>query len=143
MVQTIRPAPVRQPRPRQRRQHERCVQVVLPSISSLASPALIRITQDGEQAHYWVQTMPSDWGLAYRLERAAFEGEGTYDVLFENEQDSSCTCPGHTYGGYCKHVDALRALMAAGKLPLPPVAVPDEDELGERCGQCFPDEAPF
>ena len=28
----------------------------------------------------------------------------------------SCTCKGHTYGGYCKHVDAIRALVSAGKL---------------------------
>jgi hypothetical protein len=44
-----------------------------------------------------------------------------YDVLLENEQDGSCTCPGHTYHGYCRHLDALRALLAEGKLPLPPV----------------------
>jgi uncharacterized Zn finger protein len=44
-----------------------------------------------------------------------------YDVLLENEQDASCTCPGGTYAGHCKHVAALRALHTAGKLPLPPV----------------------
>jgi uncharacterized Zn finger protein len=47
--------------------------------------------------------------------------EDTYSVLLENEQDSSCTCPGHMFHGYCKHVDALRALLAEGRLPLPSI----------------------
>jgi hypothetical protein len=66
-----------------------------------------------------------------------------YDVLLENEQDASCTCPGHERWGHCKHRDAIRALHAAGNLPLPPVAVPDPDELGEPRGQQFPDDPPF
>jgi hypothetical protein len=39
---------------------------------------------------------------------------GVY-VLLSAEGDS-CTCKGHTYGGYCKHADAVRALRQAGKL---------------------------
>jgi uncharacterized Zn finger protein len=33
-----------------------------------------------------------------------------------NGAESSCTCPGHAYGAYCKHVDGLAALVEAGKL---------------------------
>jgi hypothetical protein len=82
---------------------------------------LVRITQDDKPAHYWVEPLLSDWGLAYRLEKAGEEGDDVYDVLLENEQDGSCTCPAGVYHGFCKHQDALRALLAEGKLPLPPV----------------------
>jgi hypothetical protein len=68
--------------------------------------------------------------------------EDAYDVLLEVEGDT-CTCPLHTYGGFCKHVDVLRALHTQGKLPLPPVRVPDEADLPEPCGQQFPDDPPF
>src|SRR4051794_29663275 len=120
MVQRTRaPAPVkpkalRQPRqPRkapQRRPHERSVKVLITPLPEQPL-TLIRITQDGEQAHYWVSPLRSDWGLAYRLEKPGHEGDDVYDVLIENAQDASCTCPGHIYGGYCKHVDALRSLI--------------------------------
>ena len=81
---------------------------------------------DGEAAHYWISPLASAWGLAWTVERAGEEikdgVEPAYSVLIENEQDSSCTCKGHTYGGYCRHVDAIRALLTAGRLPLPTVA---------------------
>lgn len=127
-------------KPRQRRQHERSVKLIIPACNE--QPACVRITQDGKAAHYWISPLASDWGLAYRFERAGEEateavGE-SYDVLLENEQDASCTCPGHTFGGYCKHVDATRALLAAGKLALP--AVPNapvaEHASRENCPKC-------
>src|SRR3954469_22968900 len=109
MVQRTRaPAPVkpkapRQPRkPRQRRPHERSVKVLITPLPEQPL-TLIRVTQDGEQAHYWVSPLASDWGLAYRLEKPGTEGDDVYDVLLE-EDGASCTCPGHTYGGFCKHV---------------------------------------
>jgi hypothetical protein len=36
----------------------------------------------------------------------------------------TCNCPGHRYRGACKHLDALLALQAQGKLdaiPAPPM----------------------
>ncbi len=101
-----------------RRQHVRSAKVII--APSEGQPlALVRITQDGEPAHYWLGALPSDFGRAYRLERQGLEGESVYDVLLGDGIDSFdiCTCPGHTYGGYCKHVDCCRALLAAGKLP--------------------------
>jgi hypothetical protein len=113
-VSKPRKAPTRQP-------HRRSVKVIITAIPEQPL-TLIRIVQDDKPAHYWVEPLMSDWGLAYRLEKAGEEGDDAYDVLLENEQDGSCTCPGHTYHGYCRHVDACRALLTAGKLPLPPVA---------------------
>ena len=74
----------------------------------------LRITQDGKPSYYWVGPLASDFGRAFRFEKPAPETD-VYDVLLEPNGDS-CTCKGHTYGGYCKHVDACRALTAAGKL---------------------------
>ena len=119
------PIPVKPSRkPPQRRPHTRSVKVIIPACH-VQPLTLIRITVDGEAAHYWISPLASDWGLAWTVERADEEvkdgAEDTYSVLLENEQDSSCTCKGHTYHGYCKHVEACRALLAEGKLPLPPV----------------------
>ena len=121
-------------KPRQRRPHERSVKVLITPCPGQPS-IFIRITQDGEAAHYWVDPMPSDWGLAYRVEKPGFEGDDRYDVLLEIEGDS-CTCPGHTYGGYCRHVDALRALHTQGRLPLPPLGYSDAYE-GDAADQPF------
>jgi hypothetical protein len=121
------PAPVKPSRkPPQRRPHTRTVKVIIPPLTcDRQQLTLVRITQDDKPAHYWVTPLASDWGLAYRLEKAGEEvkdgEEDTYDVLLENEQDGSCTCPAGVYHGFCKHQDALRALLAEGKLPLPPV----------------------
>jgi hypothetical protein len=103
--------PVKVSKPRQpptRQPHRRSVKVLLPGIPGTAQPTLIRITQDGQAQGYWVHPAPSAWGMAYRLDKdGMLPGEDSgYDVLIENEQDASCTCPGHTYGGYRKHVDA-------------------------------------
>jgi hypothetical protein len=114
-------------KPRQRRQHERSVAVLIKP-SPGQPDSYVRITQDGEPAHYWLSAIPSDWGRAFRLEKPGFEGDDSYDVcLEENGQSDSCTCKGNTYGGYCKHVDAVRALDRAGRLPAPPAYKPGHD----------------
>ncbi len=132
-------------KPRQRRQHERSVKILLPALPAAGiGISLVRITQDGEAQSYWIRPMPSDWGLAYHLEKDGADPgaeDSSYDVLLENAQDGSCTCKGFIYGGYCKHLDCCQALRARDLLPLPNVAItiPDPDDLGHPCGQCFPD----
>ena len=63
------------------------------------------------------QAFPGAGTFAYYCQIHPFmTGEvDVYDVLLEPSGDS-CTCKGHTYGGYCKHVDCCRALIGAGKL---------------------------
>src|SRR5262245_336841 len=100
-----------------RRTHERSVGVVVKP-SEGQPDLLIRITQDGKPSSYWASRIVTDWAEGWRLEKPGYEGDESYDVLLDAGGDS-CTCPGHTYHGYCKHVDALRALRAAGRLPLP------------------------
>jgi hypothetical protein len=105
---------------RQRRPHTRSVKVLIPP-SPEQPAAYVRITQDGEEAHYWVDAIPADFGKGFKLSKPGHEGgadaeSGDYHVLLDGNA-SSCTCPAGTYHGYCKHVDGLRALDAAGKLP--------------------------
>jgi hypothetical protein len=78
------------------------------------------ITQDGETRGYLLTPLASDFGTAYQLLKADNGDSQTekYDVLL-NGREISCTCPGHTYRHKCKHVDALLALVRAGKLCVP------------------------
>ena len=73
-----------------------------------------RITVDGKPSYYCVGPLPSDFGKGFRFEKPAPD-TNVYDALLETTGDS-CTCKGHIYGGFCKHVDCGRALIGAGKL---------------------------
>lgn len=80
---------------------------------------VVWLTQDANARAYVLTELRSDiGGRAFRLGKAD-NGDGkmeTYDVLI-HEQQSSCTCAGHTYRpGKCKHILCLRALVAAGKI---------------------------
>jgi hypothetical protein len=78
--------------------------------------------------------MPSDFGTAYRLGKADVAGSSEeYDVLLHG-RETSCTCPGHCYRNKCKHVDALLAMVAAGKLAAP--AAKSEEKPAPRHPYC-------
>ncbi len=81
---------------------------------------LLWLSEDGEVKNgYTLTALPSDFGVAFRLGKADVGGcSEEYDVLL-NGRETSCTCKGNTYCGHCKHVEALQALTAAGKLPAP------------------------
>ena len=100
-------------KPRQRRKHERSVKVL--SEPTATDPrTFIRLTVDGKASHYAISPLASDFGKGFRIEKPAPEKDA-YDVLLDPAGDS-CTCKGHVYGGYCRHVDCCKALIAAGKL---------------------------
>jgi hypothetical protein len=66
---------------------------------------------------YGLTPLPSDFGVAFRIDKAD-RGDGQteeYDVLLHG-RESSCTCKGHTYHGHCKHVESLTRLQRLGKL---------------------------
>jgi hypothetical protein len=67
---------------------------------------------------YFVERIASDFGVAFQFEKIEPDGTmgGIYQVCVENEQDASCTCPGHTYGGSCKHLSVARAIIATENL---------------------------
>jgi hypothetical protein len=82
-------------------------------------------------------------GHGYNLGKASVDGcSEDYQVLLHG-QETSCTCPGHTYGQKCKHVDALQALIRSGKLQAPKTETKREpwcsrcgDEPGRYCSHC-------
>jgi hypothetical protein len=68
---------------------------------------------------YALEAIPTQLGgRAFRLTPATGDnlaaGETDYVVLLAGP-DSSCTCPGHTYSGGCKHVSALLHFQAEGR----------------------------
>lgn len=65
-------------------------------------------------------------GRCFRVRRVAGRGADPgqhYDVYCSPEPGAStCDCPGHTYHGRCKHVDAIAAAVASGEF--------DDEPLG-------------
>lgn len=57
--------------------------------------------------------------------RPGSEGESYFVTVAHQVADCCCTCKGHRYHHHCKHVDAFRALIEAGRLP----EIADESEL--------------
>jgi len=79
------------------------------------------ITRGPLTVAYRLERIPTELGgVAFQLSKAHQGGADepeVYHVLL-NGRDTSCTCAGHSYGGGrpCKHISALEALTAAGKL---------------------------
>jgi hypothetical protein len=78
--------------------------------------ALVLVTGKGRRAaakFYHVEEIPTQiGGRAFRLEPFNTDklatGESEYVVLLAGP-DTSCTCPGHSWTGGCKHATALLA----------------------------------
>jgi hypothetical protein len=73
--------------------------------------------------HYLLRPVASQLGGAgFVLVKVTDSAERpTYSVNLDGAR-STCDCPGHTFhrqGKPCKHIEALLALLAAGKLPAP------------------------
>jgi hypothetical protein len=78
------------------------------------------LTIDGREFCYWIDRIPSDYGMAFDLRKFRAEGGETYHVCIDTDGRGgadSCECKGYLRWGKCKHTAALRALIAAGKLP--------------------------
>ena len=79
-----------------------------------------RITQDGQETLFFVDRIASQIGGAgFRLtkfeQHQRGEDDAAYSVLLDGER-STCECKGYIRHGHCRHVEALTALQAAGKL---------------------------
>jgi hypothetical protein len=103
---------------------------------------LLWITKDDETYGYVLTPLTSEiGGVGYRLGKASADGcTEEYDVLLHG-RETSCTCPGHTYRSKCKHVDALLALISAGKLPAPKKPEPEPQPAKSQpwCEYCNDD----
>lgn len=77
----------------------------------------MRITYErkSEFFRYFIKPMEHDYGeFAFEVEKiepdgSCIEGE-IYHVHMAGSR-STCTCPGNTYHGHCKHVDAAYAIL--------------------------------
>src|SRR5262245_9454094 len=81
---------------------------------------------EGEKARtdrYAVEPLPCDHGRAFRVLKLTDDrGDAVpYDVFLSRLADS-CECLGFLRHRHCRHVEALRALLAAGRLPVAPAA---------------------
>jgi hypothetical protein len=63
---------------------------------------------------YWLEPVPTDWGKGFRLEK--FHSGDVYHVHLDGALGHSCECKGFLHHGHCKHVSAVSALVAAGRL---------------------------
>jgi hypothetical protein len=78
-------------------------------------PGILQITQGKLTTDYFLHRLPSDFGTAFRLVKLLGEHTG-YDVLLSPDGRHTCECMGALRWGHCKHVSALTALRAHGKL---------------------------
>jgi hypothetical protein len=82
-----------------------------------------------EEFSYWLLAIPCELGgLGLELRKPLPDGT-TYHVHLDGEH-STCECDGFLRWNHCKHVEALLALQADGRLPRPArqsAAVPSTD----------------
>jgi hypothetical protein len=82
--------------------------------------ALVLLTKKGIK-YYHVEEIETQLGRrAFRLTPFSTDklaGDETDYVVLLHGPDSSCSCPGHTYTGGCKHISALLAFASEDRLP--------------------------
>jgi hypothetical protein len=81
--------------------------------------ALVLVTRKGSKFYHLFEVPTQLGGRAFRLEPFSMDrlatGESDYTVLLAGP-DTSCTCPGHSYTGGCKHASSLLGFQAEGRL---------------------------
>src|SRR5450755_192982 len=116
MQQTTKQPRVREARPKPTRT------VRLVTAPTEDESGVLLIVRGTLEVAYFVDPIPSDYGRAYSLQK--FDGEEYAVNLGDNDGPPSCECMGHlrwngtanAAGRECKHLGALRVLVAAGKL---------------------------
>jgi hypothetical protein len=80
---------------------------------------VVTLSYGPDAADYYLTPVPSDWGVAYRLDKMGDE-EARYHVLLDPLAEgglfASCECKGHLRWGYCRHVHGLLLLRERGEL---------------------------
>ena len=85
---------------------------------------VVRITEEGKpDDHYHLAEIPSDFGRGFSLEKMTdgnpLTCETPYAVCIDGTR-STCECKGFLRWRHCRHVEALTALLEAGKLATTP-----------------------
>jgi len=80
----------------------------------------LALTKDGITTGYFLRVIPTDFGRGFELTKFdtedAADGEKVYHVHLDAELGDSCTCKGFIHRDKCKHVDAVKTLVALGKV---------------------------
>jgi hypothetical protein len=126
-----------------RKQVERRVNISKPVGGVYAMHMVIGAGEKARHFGYYLEQIPADYGLGFHVEKFGteqVEGEPTeYDVHIDTERGHhSCTCKGNTYHGHCKHVEAVLALIAAGKIKarIPATVKPEAKPATEHTYYC-------
>ncbi len=93
---------------------------------------LLLIDCGKDRDHYAVNTLPSDWGRAFRFKNM---GDGvTYNTLLSADGHSTCECAGFLrWGTECKHIGAARKLVEDGAFETRRIRVPVGCEADGVC----------
>jgi hypothetical protein len=82
-----------------------------------AGPAFaFAITQDGKEDRYTAVRVPADFGTGYLVEKTTDPNSSYHVLIAAAPGRHSCECKGWLRWGRCRHVSALLALKAAGKI---------------------------
>jgi hypothetical protein len=92
----------------------RTVRLVL-SASEVNPFAVVVITVGKVEDFYHVRPIPSDFGVAFAVEKVSDPNGNSYHVCL-SDTGGLCDCKGHCHRGTCRHVEALHALRNAGQL---------------------------
>jgi hypothetical protein len=90
----------------------RTIRLVVPP-NAEGRNAVVRIAVGQDAADYLLDRLPSDFGTAFRLQKA---GEDVFYNVCLSDGGNLCDCQGHARWQHCKHADGLAALVQAGKL---------------------------
>jgi hypothetical protein len=123
------------PRPRVKASRKAPVRLVALGAADLGGGIrLLRMTVDGEPSAYLIRKVASDWGVAFEVEKLFRKPDDdsprvyhvNVDPCDPEDGDHSCECRGHLKhtartGKPCRHVSALLALIADGRLSGEPI----------------------
>src|SRR5688572_19173921 len=92
----------------------RFVKLCLPILGP-GSPGIVRIGVGKEVTDYLLESLPTDFGVGFRLTKN--DGEA-YEINLDMEEGKShlCSCKGWSRWSSCKHVSSLVSLINTGTL---------------------------
>jgi hypothetical protein len=88
-----------------------------------AATAVLTITEGRRVEFYHLAEFPVPRsygaGRGFAVDKLCLGGATHHVFVGETGRTSSCSCPGHTYAGHCRHLSAVEKLVGLGRLPDP------------------------
>lgn len=86
-----------------------------PSLGVMTITEAVNKTSKRYTNRYATMEMTSDMGRSFKVTKAKGV-ESYYTLIAKIKTEDQCTCVGFLAGGYCKHVEAIRALVEKGAM---------------------------